>query len=211
MHVQQDALDYAITKANKARAAAALAAADAEASSRLSNSELPGPLSLALRLAFHMLLLALCILTLEKLWSRASKASFAVFLVWILIFYASTFVLAWRGQLKDSLIAVLVHRYRTNPPASGRRPSSSADPLAAAADHVPISESRRPYVHHQPPYRVATSTGLDDASSAVRSIDTHDEDEDEDVTQQRIEDEIGRREVSIVTVPRRKLWIANPS
>ena len=38
-----------------------------------------------------------------------------------------------------------------------------------------------------------------------------DSDEDEDTRQRRIEDEMARRDVSIVTVPKRKLWVANPS
>ena len=37
------------------------------------------------------------------------------------------------------------------------------------------------------------------------------DDEDEETRQHRIEDEMNRRDVSIVTVPKRKLWIANPS
>jgi hypothetical protein len=36
-------------------------------------------------------------------------------------------------------------------------------------------------------------------------------DEDEETRQRRIEDEIARRDVSIVTVPKRKLWVVNPS
>lgn len=44
------------------------------------------------------------------------------------------------------------------------------------------------------------------------SVETDDEDdEDEDARQQRIESEMARREIVTVTVPRRKLLIANPS
>ena len=41
--------------------------------------------------------------------------------------------------------------------------------------------------------------------------DGPDDEEDEDTRQQRMEEEMNRRDVSIVTVPKRKLWIANPS
>lgn len=46
-----------------------------------------------------------------------------------------------------------------------------------------------------------------------RSVETDDDDDDidEDTRQRQIEEEMGRREVSIVTVPRRRLWITNPS
>jgi len=41
--------------------------------------------------------------------------------------------------------------------------------------------------------------------------DDPDDDEDEETRQRRIEGEMNRRDVSIVTVPKRKLWIANPT
>jgi len=45
----------------------------------------------------------------------------------------------------------------------------------------------------------------------VAENDDDDEDDaDEDTMQQRIEDEMARRDVSIITVPRKKLWITNP-
>jgi hypothetical protein len=41
--------------------------------------------------------------------------------------------------------------------------------------------------------------------------DDNDDDLDDDTRQRVIEEEMQRRDVSIVTVPRRKLWIANPT
>jgi hypothetical protein len=81
-----------------------------------------------------------------------------------------------------------------------------------------------PY-YHRPPYRAATSVGHENntitsvGSRSPRTMsreigggagDDDDEDIDEDTRQQRIEEEMQRREVSIVTVPRRKLRVTNP-
>ena len=58
------------------------------------------------------------------------------------------------------------------------------------------------------------ATNDDGTSSHPLSADGHyddDEDEDEDVQQRRMEEELDRRDVSIVTVPKRRLWVANPS
>lgn len=43
----------------------------------------------------------------------------------------------------------------------------------------------------------------------MREVDD-DDDEDEESRQRRIEEEMSRRDVSIVTVPRRKLFLTNP-
>lgn len=71
-----------------------------------------------------------------------------------------------------------------------------------------------PYTYHRPPYRL--STHVDEMSylhAGPMSVETdgNDDDVDEDTRQRVIEEEMERRDVSIVTVPRRKLWIANPS
>ncbi|KAG5724371.1 hypothetical protein E4T56_gene16053 [Termitomyces sp. T112] len=62
-----------------------------------------------------------------------------------------------------------------------------------------------PYVH-QPSHRLASAA--DEISSyqgGPRSAETDEQDDDVDV-----EEEMRRRDVSIITIPRRKLWIANP-
>jgi hypothetical protein len=188
-------------------------AAEADASRRLSSQpKLPKPLSLALRVVFHALLLALCVLTLTELWRRAPKVAFAVFLLWVVTVYALTFTLAWLGRPQVSFLTYAFARcFPRYPPPE--HPRASAD-TSTSTDYTSFTDARSPYLHKLP-HRVAPSTNpRDDTSIASpRSVETHDEaeEEDEDVTQQRIEDEIGRREVSIVTVPRRKLWIANPS
>lgn len=61
---------------------------------------------------------------------------------------------------------------------------------------------------HQPPYRAIPGqpTSIEDAG------DDEDDEEDEVTRQRRMEDEMGRRDVSILTtVPKRRLWITNPS
>lgn len=65
-----------------------------------------------------------------------------------------------------------------------------------------------PYIH-QPLFRRALSSHEDD----ILSSENHDDDGDDDehARQRRIEQEMDRRDVSIVTVPKRKLWITNPS
>jgi len=82
----------------------------------------------------------------------------------------------------------------------------------AGTDQFPFpQESRSPYLH-QPLF---SPTGEDDIHSAsyagLRSEPEESSDEDEEARQRRIEDEIARRDVSIVTVPKRKLWVVNPS
>jgi hypothetical protein len=199
----QDAIDYAITQANRARASSTPATANLSASTRSTlPAEFPGPYRLASHLLFHALLISLCILTLVEFWSRTLNAAFAVFLVWTLVLYSLVAVFAFFGRPSTSLLAVIISRLRAPPLLTFTEP-----PLPTVTDNS-LPDTRGPYIHHQPPFRMA---GHDDSSISPRSIETHDEDEDEDTRQQRIEEEMGRRDVSIVTVPRRKLWIANPS
>lgn len=74
-----------------------------------------------------------------------------------------------------------------------------------------------PYIYHQPRWRRAVSSDEDAAARTPHAgfhpveADTPDDDEDEDDRQRHMEEELERRDVNIVTVPRRKLWIANPS
>lgn len=65
------------------------------------------------------------------------------------------------------------------------------------------TELNGPYIH-QPSHRTLPS------DRQARSAEDDDDDEDEDTRQRRMEREMERREVSIVTVPKRKLWITNP-
>jgi len=161
----------------------------------------PSPIEIAFRVLLQASLLGLCIVTLIALWSRASRTAFAVFLAWTVAFYIAMFTFAWRLRPKTSILAVICSRLF-------HRPQQLMTSSSPAPDLQP---SPGPYVH-QPPYHTAPPDDTSISHGARRSSesDTHD-DTDEDSRQRTIEDEMGRREVSIVTIPKRKLWIANPS
>lgn len=179
----------------------------------------PSPLEVAFRTIFHALLLALCTLCLVQLWQRATVAAFVVFLVWTLGFYLAFAILAWKGRPGRSILTVTFSRLRarphshhtTPPPEPSSRPMSSATPEPSTSFTL---DSRGPYLH-SPPFRTAQTDGSYDMLSTGRHHEDGEDDpyddEDEETRQQRIEDEMSRRDVSIVTVPKRKLWIANPS
>lgn len=166
-----------------------------------------------IRLLIHTSLLGLSVISLVALWSRAPRAPFAVFLAWSVAFYAALFTLAWKGKPQNSILIILLSRLRTKPQDAVSLTPIPQSPLAEQRFPFP---SQGPYIHHHPPYRATFSSGPDDVSyshGGPRSVETDDNDdgEDEDARQRRIEDEMGRRDVSIVTIPKRKLWIANPS
>ena len=81
-----------------------------------------------------------------------------------------------------------------------------------AAGYAQPRPDRRADLGHQPLYYPAAEDDLHSPSYAgLRSEPEVDSDEDEETRQRRIEDEIARRDVTIVTVPKRRLWVANPS
>ena len=164
---------------------------------------------------FHVALLGSCGVTLAALFQRASKVFFAVFLVWVIAFYCVFFFMSWRGMPKESLITVLLASLKrpfpdeaiSLPEAQSR---ASSRPLSATVENFPPgNSSRSPYTYHQPSFRRALSPQEGEILSS--NGHWHEEDEDEETQQRRMEEEMGRREVSIITVPKRKLWIANPS
>ena len=164
----------------------------------------PSATQILYRVLIQASLLGLCIIALIALWTRAPRPAFAVFLAWTIAFYMVMFAFAWHLRPKCSLLAITRSRLFHQPPQQSipRAPTPITQP------------SLGPYVHHQPPYHTAVSP--DDASfshRAPRSVvtDGYDDDIDEDTRQRMIEEEMGRREVSIITIPKRKLWIANPS
>jgi len=173
----------------------------------LSHSSLSYP-SLPISLLHGLIqaaLLGLSVVALIALWNHAPKAAFAVFLAWTVVIYIAMFAFASREQPSRSILAVVYSRFKNESEPPRLLPSPTRD-------DSPSVPNPSPYVH-QPPYRIA-STAIDAMSHlSPRSIETSDFDEDvDDDTRQRImEEELGRRDVSIVTVPKRKLWIANPS
>ncbi|KAH9938274.1 uncharacterized protein B0H18DRAFT_8787 [Fomitopsis serialis] len=178
--------------------------------------EMPRPFDCFLHALFHASLLALCILSLIELWRRAPRAAFVVFLIGTLLFYVALVALSWSGKPRYSILTVLLARLRGRPTHSGYTPGTATPsrPLSAAGSEVPFpTEPRSPYQHY-PPYRAASTVPDEYPTSgshghAMNEVDD-DGEEDEDTRQRRIEDEMSRRDVSIVTVPRRKLFLTNP-
>lgn len=160
---------------------------------------------------FHILLLANCVLALVMLFSRAPLVSFILFLIWTAFFYICLFYLAWGGRPRSSALTIAFYRLRG-------QPHSSVDPTPeepATDDHTESqlfpSNGNSPYTYHQPSWRRAVSPdGSHGRPTAETDVDD-DDDEDEASRQRRMEDELERRDVHIVTVPRKRLWITNPS
>ncbi|KAL6309597.1 hypothetical protein BKA93DRAFT_722793 [Sparassis latifolia] len=178
--------------------------------------EMPQPVDCILRVLFHAFLLGLTIISLVALWFHAPKATFIVFLVVTVMFYITLLLLAFHGRPKESILTVVVHRlFTTHLPAG----PSAAIPHRLSTDGseaIPFpTDVRGPYQHHHPPFRT-TMSGLDEYPTSVShehgtaEYEDDDNEEDEDARQRRIEEEMSRRDVSIVTVPKRKLFLTNP-
>ncbi|KAF8165358.1 hypothetical protein B0H34DRAFT_688877 [Crassisporium funariophilum] len=201
-------LDYTITQAHNARFA----------SSKLDNHDAQ-PIQckaliktstwriMVLHILTQSLIMGLSATTLSVLWFRSPRFLFAIFLAWVVAYYIAVIALAWYHYPATSLATMFLsaisdrNRLQTPPP----------DLLLGS---TPLTPSNGPYNHHRPPHRL--STHLDELSyphASPLNVDIEDDDDDidEDTRQRAIEEEMERRDVSIVTVPRRKLWIANPS
>lgn len=189
--------------------------------------ELPSLVQCLMAILLHALILGICTISLFALWVRAPKATFAVFLVWTIAFYVVLVILAWNGRPRKSILSVLVgtikvaakHRSRTQELPQSPTPGPPSRPLSTIMhdqDTYP-PEPRGPYRYHQPAYRRVASSGHEDEVGSSNthgfplSVENDYDDEDEETQQRRIEQEMDRREVSIITVPKRKLWITNPS
>ena len=178
----------------------------------------PSPLEAVFHIIFHALLLALCTLCLVQLWRGATLVAFAIFLVWTVGFYIAMVALAWNGRPGASILAVTLSRLRARPsphnaslpPHPGSRPMSSTTPEPSTF----TQDLASPYLH-SPPFRAIQGDEYYDMMSTGRHHEDGEDDpyddEDEETRQQRIEGEMSRRDVSIVTVPKRKLWVANPT
>jgi hypothetical protein len=195
-----------ISQARRARQTSTLATADALMTSTTITTQSPLSFPSAPEIAFHVLLqaslLGLCVITLIALWFRASRAAFAVFLAWTTAFYIAMFTFAWHLRPKTSILAIICSRLSHR--AYEQAVTSPTPP--------PNPQPPGPYFHHPPYHATVVSDDASISHGAHRSSETDDHDDiDEDMRQRTIEDEMGRREVSIVTIPKRKLWIANPS
>jgi len=138
------------------------------------------------------------------------------FVVWTVALYVIMIILSWSGRPRYSALTVLLGRIRGDSQfnaAPTGTPSASRPISMAGTDLFAFSqEPRSPYMH-QPLFHAAAEDDLHSASYAGLRSEPEEtsSDEDEETRQRRIEDEIARRDVSIVTVPKRKLWVANPS
>ena len=84
-----------------------------------------------------------------------------------------------------------------------------SDATAAYAQPRP---DPRANLGHQPLFYPVAEDDLHSSSyDGLQSGPEEVSDEDEETRQRRIEDEISRRDVTIVTIPKRKLWVTNPS
>lgn len=217
----QDELDYALSQISRAPEPLTTTTHDIQSTLSLMplqpepvlSPEMPPWLDGVLHTLLQMLILAICIFCLIALWSLKTRAGFVVFLIWTVVFYAALFACSWYGRPHQSILTVIIFRLLASPvvPPAIPQPTPSPRPLSSSVLDQYSFPTGGPYIHHQPLFHKA---GTDDVSTTYspRSAEGEDEDddEDEDTRQQRIEDEMARRDVSIVTVPRRKLWIANP-
>lgn len=162
--------------------------------------EMPPVLASAAHSLLHAFLLGLCILSLIALWNRAPTGPFVVFLVWTAGCYFVILVLAWHGIPRVSVLSATVSRLRNSPhPASAQTP-----PIGL--DGMPFPSPSGPY-QNNPPYRANHDSEYPTSvSHAGHTIEDDLDDDDED----RVEEEMSRRDISIVTVPRRKLMVRNP-
>ncbi|KAG6814168.1 hypothetical protein H0H92_000844 [Tricholoma furcatifolium] len=201
-------LDYTLTQVRREQLSTPATTDGLMAASTLNPSK-PQPEHLTVSEMFihiitQALLLGMAILTVVELWFRAPKAGFVVFLVWTVIFYAIMIILALRNRPDRAILSVLFHRQKSPAPLQ----SSTTPTRLAVLPELPPG----PYVH-QPSHRLATTAdevSLSQGGPQSTEADEPDDDLDDDTRQRIMEDEMGRRDVSIVTIPKRKLWVANP-
>ncbi|KAF8631955.1 hypothetical protein AX15_002116 [Amanita polypyramis BW_CC] len=196
-----DELDYAITQFHNARLGTPATTdrlLNAPMSTNSNAVALPPFVDVVIHILLHASLLGICVISLVALWYRAPKAAFAIFLVWTVLFYVIIFSFSWFGRPEKSVLSVVIYRLRGK--------GSSAD--RPQNDQPPTHDG--PYLH-QLPHRPATRDEMAHARPLSMTTDDDDDNIDEDTRQRMIEEEMERRDVSIVTVPRRRLWIANPS
>ncbi|KZV76045.1 hypothetical protein PENSPDRAFT_727607 [Peniophora sp. CONT] len=219
-------LDYALSQLNHSqRGAPTPGAADASTQALNGNSippsmqapSMPPATEILLHSALHASLLALTVLSLVAFWQRGQIVAFAIFLALTVVLYGVFIALAWYGRPANSTLTVFLARVRGDggyTPAPATPMPGDSRPLSPAVQ----GSGSGPYLN-SPPFRSAAlqeedgyvASRHDHLSAEAEGDEDADTDEDEDSRQRRIEDEMARREVSIVTVPRRKLWVANPT
>ncbi|KAH9482635.1 hypothetical protein JR316_0004735 [Psilocybe cubensis] len=195
-------LDYAITQAHNAQYVANISGTGTSPTFTSPIITSPPPSHAILHTLTQLSIAGLAVVSLAQLWARAPRYLFAILFIILVTYYAVLILLACHHRPTSSLLTMMIWRLRGNSTQTDKHPTESTPPQG-------------PYTHHRPTYRVITHP--DELSysqhASPLSADTDDNDDmmDEDTRQRAIEEEMDRREVSIVTVPRRKLTVVNPS
>lgn len=196
-------LDYALSMAHNAQRNSAAASGPAYPPSLHSTSGSRGTPSVLIIAAYAVAqigFLGLNVITLVALWKHAPRAAFIVFLIWVVLFYALLFLVPQRLEVERHILSIISRRKQKQPDVPAAIPSSPTPPP---------NSSHGPYLH-TPSFTRTPPTDM--SSGGARSAEEDDDDDiDEDTRQRMIEAEMDRREVSIITMPKRKLWVANPS
>ncbi|PPQ69878.1 hypothetical protein CVT24_003213 [Panaeolus cyanescens] len=199
-------LDYVITQAHNAQVLASQEASIPPTTLR-PTIQTPRLDRLVAHVLIHISILGLAGVSLAMLWERSPRYLFALLLTAIVVYGAIMVWFAWYYRPSQSILTTLVSQVRGYPPTPGIHPSPSSS--------MPMVNSTNPYTHHRPPFHSmqGDSDMYHNQHAAPMSVDTDDNDDemDDDARQRAIEEEMERRDVSIITVPRRKLTIANPS
>ncbi|KAH6914922.1 hypothetical protein BKA70DRAFT_1257438 [Coprinopsis sp. MPI-PUGE-AT-0042] len=206
-------LDYALSVAHNAQRAGVHTPDPSSAHSTpklntIDNTRKPSLLHWSIYISTQVGLLGLNVVTLVALWFYAPKSAFYVYLVWVLVIYTCLAFIPRRFRTEDYIFARLVNP-KMPPPSvdADAPPSHPLNPTDSVRGSIAPSG---PYLH-PPPFLRTIPAHTGDLRHTEPEQDEEDEDIDEDTRQRMIEEEMDRREVSIVTVPKRKLWVANPS
>jgi hypothetical protein len=184
----------------------------------------PTAVDVIIHTLIHLLILASAAFTLHALWLHASRALFGVFLAWIVCFYVVFLLLTWRVRPPGSILSTCFNALQPRvapsfPPGTSSPHPVATSPLPVMDDLHPPSLSHSPYIH-QPTYRsrirraddqTTMANGVPTSHEGYFGDDEVEDTEDDQFSQERIEAEMNRRQVSIVTVPRQRLFIANAS
>ncbi|KAF9451711.1 hypothetical protein P691DRAFT_796346 [Macrolepiota fuliginosa MF-IS2] len=211
-------LDYALTQAHHARlstpgTADILLAPTDDIPQPSPLAKLPTFSDILLHTFTQASILGLSVLVLVELWIRASKVFFILFLIWTVAFYVILLLLAWSYRPRVSVLSTFFYWLR-NPRSTRSLSEKPLTPLPQSplnAHHPAPLQNTGPYLH-QPLYRTTATDEYSTSHMGPRSVEADGDDEIDEITRQRrIEEEMDRREVSIVTMPKRRLWVTNPS
>jgi len=141
-----------------------------------------------------------------------SAVGLALSVLCTVAYYVGIVLLAWHERPHHSIVAVVVNRLRGDLADEAARATAQAAAADPPSTPLPLnSATAHPYLH-SPPWRSAQSHVEDDLFSRARSMDSEpleEDDENDDERQARIEEEMARRDVSIFTVPKRRLVVRN--